>query len=122
MDTFTFKKDKYRANRGNYSRFLNIYCGNCGEFILLYQKDGSGPLKRLYFDRMFAPNKLAKIQDKNKIGKLPNLVCKKCKRLIGVPSIHEKDNRKVYLLLSFAVIKKMGRGIYPPQELRIAAD
>ncbi len=120
MNTFTFKKDEYRANRSNYSRFLNIYCDHCGEFILLYQKDGSGLLKRLYLDRIFAPNEIAKIQDESISSKLPDLVCKKCKRLIGVPSIYKKEKRRVYLLLSFAVIKKVGKGIYPPPELKIA--
>ena len=57
-----FKSDKYRKARGNYSRFLNVLCEHCGAKILVYQKDGPGPLKRLYLDRIFAPEDLINFQ------------------------------------------------------------
>ena len=49
---FEFKKDKYQIARGNYSRLTDIFYIVCKEKILTYQKDGSGRIKRLYFDRI----------------------------------------------------------------------
>src|SRR3989338_8331432 len=63
--TSKFKSDKYRKTRGGYSRFLNVLCEHCGAKILVYQKDGHGPLKRLYFDRIFAPENEATVQNVN---------------------------------------------------------
>lgn len=119
MQTFTIKRDKFKKNRGEYSRFLNIYCDHCGEHILLYQKDGPGPLKRMYLDRIHAPTEIAVLQTTKNIKDIPNLICRKCKRPIGIPSVYEKENRKVYLLLSYSVIKKVGKGIYPPEFQRL---
>lgn len=112
---FKFKKDKYKEARGNYSRFLNIYCSHCSTYLLLYQKDGSGPLKRLYLDRIFAPAELTGVQ-KLSIKDVPELICKKCKRLIGIPAIYKEENRKVYLLLSYSFNKRLNRGkAHPPK-------
>lgn len=107
MEKFQLKNDSFRKSRGGYARFLNIYCEHCSEFLLLYQKDGSGPLKRLYLDRIFAPKELVGLQDTKKVE---NLVCKKCQKLIGIPGIYEKENRKVYLLLSYTFTKKLAKG------------
>lgn len=104
---FDFKRDKYRKSRGDYSRFLNIFCDHCKSKILLYQKDGAGPLKRLYLDRIFAPIELTKWQKIKQIKNVPKLVCKKCNRLIAIPGIYEKENRKALLLLSHTFIKKI---------------
>ena len=79
--TIKFKSDKYRKTRGGYSRFLNVLCEHCGAKILVYQKDGPGPLKRLYLDRIFAPVNFANFQ-KLPITKVPNLVCSKCKTVL----------------------------------------
>lgn len=111
MYKFTYIKDTYRENRGRRSQFLNIYCENCGTYLLLYQKDGPGPLKRLYYDRILAPESLTKLQHKKEV---PQLICNTCKRLIAIPSIYERENRKVYALLAYMIIKKPGKGIYPP--------
>ena len=55
---FEFKKDKYKTARGTHSRLLNLFCRVCGEKILVYQKDGPGNLRRLYFDRILFPKNL----------------------------------------------------------------
>lgn len=102
-----FKRDKYREARGNYSRFLDIFCSHCGEKILLYQKDGPGPLKRLYLDRIFAPIELTKWQEIKQVEKVPQLICKTCNRLIAIPAMYEKEDRKALLLLSHTFIKKI---------------
>jgi hypothetical protein len=113
---FKFIKDQYRINRGGSSRFLNNYCEHCKNFILLYQKDGPGPLKRMYLDRIIAPENLSNFQNKKEI---PNLICNHCKRIIAVPSIYESENRRAYALLAYMIIKKFGKGIYPPQILKL---
>lgn len=62
MRKVEFKKDKYRENRGGYSRFLEIKCESCRNFLALYQKDGQGPLRRMYIDRIFSPQNLVNLQ------------------------------------------------------------
>ncbi|OGH74144.1 MAG: hypothetical protein A3C90_03450 [Candidatus Magasanikbacteria bacterium RIFCSPHIGHO2_02_FULL_51_14] len=92
------KNDRYRKARGGYSRFLRISCESCGAFLLLYQKDGPGPLKRLYIDRIVAPEELSKAKQ---------LVCPSCKKVIGTFSIYEKEKRLAYRLYQDAVTKKI---------------
>jgi hypothetical protein len=101
-----FKSDKYRKSRGGYSRFLNVLCEHCGVKILVYQKDGPGPLKRLYLDRIFTPENLANFQ-KLSTNKIPNLTCSKCKSVLAVPYIYKKEQRKAYRLFVGAVTKKI---------------
>ena len=100
------KSDKYRKARGGYSRFLNVLCEHCGAKILVYQKDGPGPLKRLYLDRIFAPENLANFQ-KLPINKVSNLTCSKCKSVLAIPYIYKKEQRKAYRLFIGAVTKKI---------------
>ena len=104
--TSKFKSDKYRKTRGGDFRFLNIFCEHCGAKILVYQKDGPGLLKRLYLDRIFAPENLANFQ-KLPINKAPNLTCSKCKSVLAVPYIYKKEERKAYRLFVGAVTKKI---------------
>ena len=101
-----FKSDKYRKARGGYSRFLNVLCEHCGAKILVYQKDGPGPLKRLYLDRIFAPENLANFQ-KLPINKISSLTYPKCKSVLAVPYIYKKEQRKAYRLFVGAVTKKI---------------
>lgn len=101
-----FKSDKYRKVRGGHSRFLNVFCEHCGAKILVYQKDGPGPLKRLYLDRIFAPENLADFQ-KFPINKIPDLICSKCKTILAISSIYQKEQRKAFRLFVGAVTKKI---------------
>ena len=94
------KKDKFRKVRGGKATILDIKCGQCGNEIMVYQKDGTGNLFRCYLNRIFAPEKLAKLQyDENIQEKndMPNLVCKKCETLIGIPMKHQ-DGRLAFRL------------------------
>jgi len=100
------KSDKYRKARGGHSRFLNVLCEHCGAKILVYQKDGPGPLKRLYLDRIFAPENLANFQ-KLPISKIPNLTCSKCKSVLAIPYIYPKEQRKAFRLFVGAITKKI---------------
>jgi len=101
-----FKSDKYQKARGGHSRFLNVLCEHCGAKILVYQKDGPGPLKRLYLDRIFMPENLANFQ-KLSINKIPNLTCSKCKSVLAVPYIYKKEQRKAFRLFVGAITKKI---------------
>lgn len=106
MKKTTFKQDKYKKARGGYSRFLEIKCEKCRNLIALYQKDGPGSLKRMYLDRIFSPEKLSRLQN-IAIKKIPNLVCSKCKQIIGIPYIYQKEKRPVFRLFEGSVTKKI---------------
>ncbi len=106
MGKTNFKSDKYRKVRGGYSRFLNIACAQCGQTVLIYQKDGPGILKRLYFDRIATPHNLAN-QQKLPISEAQNLECQKCKTVLGIPFIYKKEKRGCYRLFAGAITKRI---------------
>jgi len=99
----SFKSDRFRKNRGGSSRWLLLHCEKCKSPVAAYQKDGPGILKRLYLDRISSPIELT--DNKNK-----NLACKKCKTLLGVQYVYEKEGRLAYRLFAGAVGKKIVKG------------
>ncbi len=104
-----FKKDVYWKDRGNYSRRLNINCRICGALVITYQKDGSGKLLRLYFDRIISPKKLAILQNK-KLETVQNLKCPKCHESLGIPQYYSREKRgkrKSFRLFQNAITKKV---------------
>ena len=103
---FEFKRDKYKSARGLHSRLLNLFCRDCGEKILIYQKDGPGNLRRLYFDRIFSPKKWTNLKSKA-LGAVPILSCPKCKEDIGTPYIYKKENRKAFKVYQDMLVKKV---------------
>ncbi len=105
---FNFKKDKYRSKRGDYSRLLDLFCRVCNNKIAIYQKDGPGSLRRLYFDRIFFPKKLADLETKY-LNLIPKLKCSSCKEDLGTPYIYKKENRKAFKLYQDAVTRKIRR-------------
>lgn len=108
MEKIEFKKDKYKKVRGGYSRFLEIKCEKCRNTLALYQKDGPGPSKRMYVDRIFSSEKLVKLQNVA-IKKIPHLICSKCKQVIGIPYIYQKEKRPALRLFEGSVIKKIAK-------------
>ena len=84
----------------------NIKCEKCNNVIAVYQKDGPGPLQRMYLDRIFSPEKLAKLQNVA-IKNITNLVCLKCKEIIGIPYTYKKEKRPAFRLFEGSVTKKM---------------
>lgn len=105
---YKLKKDKYQHSRGGFSKLLLISCTNCTEFIMLYQKDGDGSLKRAYFDRILEPATLINTLDLlNKDSNYANLVCSKCKQVIGNPYIYKKENRPAFSLHRNSFSKKI---------------
>jgi len=95
-----FKSDRFKKNRGGYSRWLLLSCEKCKNPVLLYQKDGPGILKRLYIDRIVVSKILA---DRN-------LTCKKCKKVLGIWTVYQKENRPAYRLFVGAIVKKIFKG------------
>ena len=106
MEKIEFKQDKYKKDRGGYSRFLEIKCESCGGFLALYQKDGPGLLKRMYIDRIFSPQYLVDLQ-KVSFKKIPNFTCPHCKHIIGIPYIFKKENRPAFRLFVGVITKKV---------------
>ena len=92
-----FKNDKYKKSRGGYSRLLEISCQKCGDRICLYQKDGSGNLRRMYIDRISE----AKVSMNKK-----DLTCKNG-HLLGVKIIYVKESRPAFRLFVDSVKKKI---------------
>ena len=90
------KNDKYKKARGGWSRMLDICCEHCGNHICNYQKDGPGPLKRMYYDRMSGFSTTSS-----------QLVCPKCDSTLGVAIIYEKENRPAYRLFAGSITKKI---------------
>jgi len=95
------KRDKYRDARKGRSRLLSLYCRKCRRSIVRYQKDGAGPLLRLYFDRILYPEKLVGLQKKS-IKNTHPLKCK-CGELVGMPVVYNKEKRKSFRLYQDAL-------------------
>lgn len=98
------KRDKYKSARGGYSRLLNLHCRKCNNLVAVYQKDGPGNLRRLYLDRIMAPDKLVGLQSDN-IKTMPPLKCCKCGFVLGMPYIYEKEKRKAFRIFQDAITK-----------------
>jgi hypothetical protein len=106
------KQDKYRRARGGTAKMLDISCTNCGGWLLKYQKDGPGNLLRCYLNRIFAPEKLERLQNDPTIQEpkdIPNLVCNSCKTLIGTPMRYE-DGRLAFRLIKGRYSKRQLKG------------
>lgn len=106
------KKDRYLRARGGKSRMLDVHCAKCGAWVLRYQKDGIGHLLRCYLNRIFAPPELAALQRDptiNEPNDMQNLICPKCKTVIGTPMRHE-DGRLAFRLIKGTYSKKIAKG------------
>lgn len=79
---YRFKNDEYKSSRGKWSRILKATCCVCSNHVFFYQKDGSGPLKRSYFDRF--------IDIKPTSNK--EFRCQHCDELLGVSQPYKKEN------------------------------
>lgn len=97
MKKSILKNDTYRKMRGGHTRLLRISCQKCNSLICLYQKDGSGNLRRMYLDRISDPSvSLA--------GK--NLACAKG-HILGVKIVYEKEKRPAFRMFVDSVAKKI---------------
>ena len=89
--------DSYRATRGGWSDILELHCNKCDEYVMTYQKDGEGPLKRCYLDRILHPAQLKELQNKEfDINTFEKLQCVNCHHEIAVPMMYEKEMRPAF--------------------------
>lgn len=95
MKSIKLKKDNFSSARGGCSRLLEISCRKCNKKIFEYQKDGPGPLRRMYVDRI-----LTSVTFKP-------LFCPKCDEMLAYPYIYKKENRKAFKVFQDALIKKV---------------
>ncbi len=100
------KRDKYKSSRGGYSRLFDICCRQCGNFILVYQKDGPGNLHRLYLDRILEPAELVGLQY-HSLKDIDVLKCKKCQALLASAYLYPKEKRPAFRLFQNAIIKQL---------------
>lgn len=106
QDKFKPKKDRFARARKGPSKFLYIACGNCEEPSMVYQKDGSGRLLRLYSDRIVWPPEVAEQQadvTASTIKEAGSLACGACSNVIGTPMIYEPENRPAYKIIPGSV-------------------
>src|SRR3989339_2213272 len=100
------KKDKFKSARGGHSRMLDVCCRKCENTVVIYQKDGPGNLRRLYMDRIFAPEKMVGLEIKD-LDDISFLRCQTCDEILGTPYVYIKEKRKAFRLYQDAVIKKL---------------
>ena len=67
------------------SQNIDILCGQCGAFMIRYQKKGSGKLIKLYLERIIEPDYLSRLKPISTKQDLPKLACKDCDNRIGLP-------------------------------------
>ena len=94
MSEIKMKSDRFKKAREGESRRLHLACRKCGEFVVDYQKDGSGALKHLYLDRII-----------DGVHDYKNLVCKNCGQLLGTPMMYKPEQRAAYRLVPGTVKK-----------------
>ncbi|MFH1188983.1 MAG: hypothetical protein V1652_04035 [bacterium] len=106
MREIELKRDKYKRARGGYSKLLELSCSQCATFVALYQKDGHGSLKRMYLDRIIAPETLVGLE-RTPFKELPLFTCTKCKHVLGAPFLYKKEKRPSFRLFEGSVGKKI---------------
>jgi hypothetical protein len=111
MPTYHLTNDAYRRARGGEAHFLDLYCARCGSHLLLYQKDGFGPLLRLYRDRI--------VDSRKPISAKGALRCATCNEMMGTPMIYAKESRPAFHLVPGATAKRRSSGSFPPKNTTI---
>lgn len=88
------------------SRSLNIFCSQCKEFVLRYQKEGSGSLIRIYLKSITEPKRFKEYKHTKFKTEIPPLDCPKCQKKLGTPTIHVSGNRPAYQMIKGSFFKK----------------
>ena len=74
---------------------------------MVYQKDDyPGRLRRLYFDRIFSPSRLAHLESRP-LRAVSSLKCPGCKEELGTPYVYKKENRKAFKVYQDALTKEV---------------
>jgi hypothetical protein len=92
----SFQADAYQEARGGYSQMLRVSCSKCGQSVGEYQKDGPGPLKRMYVDRL----SLVSGDTEFSVGKFLN--CSRCHGPLALGYIYPKEQRPAWLRFAHA--------------------
>ena len=104
---YKIKRDRYQKSRGT-PKILKICCSSCGELVLIYQKDGPGPLLRCYLDRIAWPTLYSALYCGHpSVKNIPNIACALCEATIATPVIYEKENRLAYHMIPVSFQKKL---------------
>ncbi len=103
-----FKEDLFSKRRGGTSKALDIFCKNCGNLVLIYQKDGSGPLLRCYVDRILYPKNYLHKKIKY-VRQMPKFTCNDCDALIGIPIRYRRhgENRLAFNMIKGSFKKRI---------------
>jgi hypothetical protein len=59
----------------------------------------------MYFDRIHAPDSLVGLQHEH-LKDVSTLTCTHCKRMIAMPYVYKKEQRKAFRVFQDAVVKK----------------
>lgn len=81
-------RDESQAARGE-PKMLRLCCDRCGRQFAIYQKDGEGPLKRMYLDRVHEPAELRAMAT-GPLEALPEVFRCQCGEEIGVRMLYGK--------------------------------
>lgn len=97
------KKDRYYQKRGGYHKIYNLLCPDCDNVAFVYQKDGKGALKRLYYDRIHTSH-VVKVKD--------NIVhCANCQKMLGYDYIYPEESRPAIKLFVGSLLKRLRKDI-----------
>lgn len=103
MQQYHLTKDRFRQRRGGYSRLLDVRCRRCKGHVAMYQKDGAGTLRRLYYDRILDRRYISARSIRKP------LQCRKCQEILGTPLIYKKERRRAFRLYQDAVVGRIRR-------------
>lgn len=104
------KRDGFYKARGGTAQALRLTCGRCGGYICLYQKDGTGHLYRLYWDRIFECVSLHPYRPDLTKDDMEPLICERCDQLLGVPMVYTPESRLAWRLAPGAIHKSRLKG------------
>lgn len=103
------RRDSYKA-RGGTAQILRLECSRCGRYVCAYQKDGTGNLFRLYWDRIFESGFGEQHHPQATEAGMAPLVCGNCGYVLGVPMTYVPENRLARRLEPGAVHKSRLKG------------
>ena len=88
------------------TRLFKLFCAICNAYILIYRKEGSGGLLRIYLDKILEPKQNSDMKVIIDKDTFPSLLCPKCSHLIGIPILHGTKKRPAFRLIKSAFRRK----------------
>ena len=112
---YELKKDRFTKARGGPSELLVIRCSKCQHPTLLYQKDGSGRLLRMYLDKIHAPDNFADLKHvATSKSDLKGLHCPNDQELLAVPMVYKPEKRLALRIIRGSIHMEESEGWFPP--------